>query len=273
MKLRVQSYNFSTGNMIKYQTVKRKYQYATHIHQFTELIIPLKGTLSITTNDTTESLTVGQAAFVLPFQPHSYNSNEYNELAIFVFSSAFIPEIYDTSKGIFQKSAVFTPRKIAFSVFESLIIGKDDFELMDIKGALYLMLNSFVKNVEFTRVPKHYDISAEIVKYISEHIEKKISVKDIAEAIGYTPNHISSVVSRIFGDTLSSVITAIRIEKAMNLLCTTDKSCYNICCECGFGSERNFFRKFKELTGRTPTDYRTSAKMAKHRRDGVVKIF
>jgi len=91
MKLRVQSYNFSTGNMIKYQTVKRKYQYATHIHQFTELIIPLKGTLSITTNDTTESLTVGQVAFVLPFQPHSYNSNEYNELAIFVFSSAFIP--------------------------------------------------------------------------------------------------------------------------------------------------------------------------------------
>ena len=95
MKLRVQSYNFSTENMIKYQMVKRKYHYAPHIHQFAELVIPIKGSLYISVNDVTEKLSVGQAAFVLPFQPHSYTSEEYNELAK--------PIEYATYRPLFKK--------------------------------------------------------------------------------------------------------------------------------------------------------------------------
>ena len=216
---------------------------------------------------------VGQAAFVLPFQPHSYDSEEYNELAIFVFSSTLIPEVYDTSTGVLQKSAVFTPDRVAFSVFEEKIFDRDNFELMEVKGALYLMLNNFTKTVELSRVPKYHDVSANIVNYISEHITEKIRVSDIARSIGYTPNYVSSVVNRVFGENLSSVVTAFRLQKAINMLCNTDKSCYSICYECGFGSERDFFRKFKEFTGKTPTEYRSNAKISKIRNDGVVKHF
>ena len=127
MKLRVQSHNFSTENMIKYQVIKRKYHYAPHIHQFAELVIPLKGSLTITVNENSERLNVGEAAFILPFQPHSYNSEEYNELAIFVFSANLIPEIYDTVNGMLQNGAVFTPERIAFSVFEERIFGNKSF--------------------------------------------------------------------------------------------------------------------------------------------------
>ena len=273
MKLQIQGYNFSSEKIFKYQTIKRKYHYNPHIHQFVELVIPLKGALTITVNDTPEKLNVGQAAFVLPFQPHSYQSEEYNELAIFVFSSTLIPEVYDTSKGILQKSAVFTPEPIAFSVFEDKIFGKDDFDLMTVKGALYLMLNNFSKTVEFSPVTKYHDVSANIVKYISEHITEKISVSDIAKAIGYTPNYVSSVINRVFGENLSSVVTAFRLQKAIHMLCNTDKSCYGICYECGFGSERDFFRKFKAFTSKTPTEYRMNAKISKIRNEGVVKQF
>lgn len=273
MKFQIQGYNFSSEKIFKYQTVKRKYHYNPHIHQFVELVIPLKGALTITVNDTAESLNVGQAAFVLPFQPHGYDSEEYNELAIFVFSSTLIPEVYDTIHGIFQKSAVFTPDPIAFSVFENKIFGKEDFDLMDIKGALYLMLNNFTKTVELSTVSKYHDVSANIVNYVSEHITEKITVSDIAKAIGYTPNYVSSVINRVFGENLSSVVTAFRLQKAINMLCNTDKSCYTVCYECGFGSERDFFRKFKAFTKQTPTEYRTSAKISKNRNEGVVKQF
>ena len=94
----------------------------------------------------------------------------------------------------------------------------------------------------------------------------------MAKAIGYTPNYISSVVNRVFGENLATVIAAIRMEKALYLLCNTDKSCYNICYECGFGSERSFFRKVKELTGSTPTEYRSKSKINKNS-DEVVKHF
>ena len=196
-----------------------------------------------------------------------------NELAIFVFSSTLIPEVYDTSHGILQKSAVFTPDPIAFSVFEEKIFDRDDFDLMDIKGALYLMLNNFTRTAELSDVPKYHDVSANIVKYVSEHITEKITVSDIAKAIGYTPNYVSSVINRVFGENLSSVVTAFRLQKAIHMLCNTDKSCYGICYECGFGSERDFFRKFKEFTNKTPTEYRKNAKISKIRNEGVVKHF
>ena len=58
MKLRVQKNNFSNENTIKYEVVKRKYNYVPHIHQFAELMIPLKGSLSVTVNGVTETLNV-----------------------------------------------------------------------------------------------------------------------------------------------------------------------------------------------------------------------
>ena len=273
MKLRVQKNNFSNENTIKYEVVKRKYHYVPHIHQFAELMIPLKGSLSVTVNGVTETLNVGQAAFVLPFQPHSYTSKEYNELAIFVFSASLIPEIYNTASGMLQKGAVFTPDSIAFSAFEDRIFGRESFELMEIKGTFYLLLNNFLKTVELTRVTKNHEVSANIVKYISEHITEKINVGDIAKAIGYTPNYVSSVINRVFGENLSSVVASIRCEKALYLLGNTDKSCYNICYECGFGSERTFSRKVKELTGRTPTEYRRNSKISKNNDGRIIQHF
>lgn len=273
MKLRVQRLNFSNENTIKYEVVKRKYHYVPHIHQFAELVIPLKGTLSITVNDVTEKLSVGNAALVLPFQAHSYNSEEYNELAIFVFSAILIPEIYNNTNGMLQKGAVFTPERIAFSAFEDRIFGKENFDLMEIKGTFYLLLNNFLKTVELTRVTKYHEVSANIVKYIFEHITEKINVGNIAKAIGYTPNYVSSIINRVFGENLSAVVASIRCEKALYLLCNTDKSCYNICYECGFGSERTFFRNVKELTGRSPTEYRKKSKIPKKDEDRIIKYF
>ena len=159
------------------------------------------------------------------------------------------------------------------SIFEEKIFDKDDFEVMEIKGALYVLLSRFVKTVELSRVPKYHDITTNIVKYISEHITEKISVSDIAKAIGYTPNYVSSIVNRVFGESIYSVISAIRLEKAGFMLCHTNKSCYSICYECGYGSERSFFRQFKGMTGVTPTEYRRNAKMKKTRNDGVIKHF
>lgn len=266
MKVRVQSQNFSE-NIVRYQTVKYKYNFALHIHQFAELVIPLKGALTITVNDVAEKFGVGEAAFVLPFQPHSYRSEEYNELAIFTFAQSFIPEIYNTINGMIQKSSVFTPDRTTLLMFEEKVFEKPELDLMAIKSVIYGMLSTFVKTVELSPVPKYHTVSDSIVKYITEHITEKITLKDLASALGYTPNYISSIINRVFGEGLTSVIATIRFEKAINLLCNTDKSCYNICYECGFGSERTFFRKFKEVIGTTPTDYRLHAKLNQYNKD------
>ena len=53
-------------------------------------------------------------------------------------------------------------------------------------------------------------------------------------------------------------MTTLRVDAASNLLKNTDMSLVDIAFECGFGSERNFYRSFKEFTGLTPKEYRLS---------------
>jgi len=48
----------------------------------------------------------------------------------------------------------------------------------------------------------------------------------------------------------------IRIEKAKELLETTDKTVYDISKEVGYNNEQSFYRNFKKFTGFTPIEYR-----------------
>ena len=86
MQTIVQSSNFSAERAVKFQLLKKRYIYPKHIHQFAELVIPLENDLQITVDGKKEILKPGNAAFVFPFQTHSYYSAEINKLAIFVFS-------------------------------------------------------------------------------------------------------------------------------------------------------------------------------------------
>ena len=102
-------------------------------------------------------------------------------------------------------------------------------------------------------------------------MKEDISVKNIAESLGYSYNYVSTKIKKIFGVNLSSLIAAIRIDKAIDLMTKTDKSCLEISNICGFGSQQSFNRQFKDLIGRTPSDYRSDFAIVET--DDVIKYF
>ena len=53
-------------------------------------------------------------------------------------------------------------------------------------------------------------------------------------------------------------LKTIRIESAKKLLRETQKTMLEIIAECGFGSDRSFYRQFKEAVGESPYKYRTA---------------
>ena len=270
MKLRVQSVNFDSQRSVKLERIERRYHYAMHIHQFAELVFPLSGELKVTLLDREETLNPGQVALISPFQPHGYASNEKNKLSIFVFSPALLPDLFSALNGRIGCKAVFTPEKYTYEIFKN-IVEKHSFELFQIKGAFYLMINDYLSKVELLEGSKGYDISPKIIEYIEEHLKEDISVPSIADSLGYSYNYVSAKIKRIFGVNLSSLVAAIRIDKAIDLMTKTDKSCLEISNICGFGSQQSFNRQFKELIGRTPSDYRSDFAILD--KDDVVKYF
>ena len=94
--------------------------------------------------------------------------------------------------------------------------------------------------------------------YIRSNMEKDLEMDGVAKALGYSYSYFSRAINKIAGFGFNALLAMIRIEKAKRLLRETTKTILEIVIECGFGSERSFYRQFKETTGVSPLRYRSN---------------
>lgn len=94
------------------------------------------------------------------------------------------------------------------------------------------------------------------VQYIREHYNENIVINDLAERYGMSPNYFSSVFKKEVQQSTVNYITEIRMEKAKELLETSDLSVVDIAKKSGYEDSQYFFRVFKKHTGMTPLNYR-----------------
>ncbi len=82
-------------------------------------------------------------------------------------------------------------------------------------------------------------------------------VGTMANDMGMSRSGFQHLYKRIFGVSVMQDITAARISYAKHLLSDTGLGVKAIAEKCGYASEYSFMRRFRELTGRTPTEYRS----------------
>lgn len=92
--------------------------------------------------------------------------------------------------------------------------------------------------------------------YVFCHIHEPLKVKDIADAIGVTPNYLSEQFSQSMGITLKQYIIDEKIESSERLLKYTDYSLQEISSYCAFSSQSRFSEYFERKNGVTPAKYR-----------------
>ena len=91
--------------------------------------------------------------------------------------------------------------------------------------------------------------------YIDHNLEKKITLKDIADIAYMSQSHFSALFKKFNGVSPWEYITIKRVEKAITLLKTTNLSKLDIASRCGFSSHSNFYKMFSQITGKTPSEY------------------
>ncbi len=96
----------------------------------------------------------------------------------------------------------------------------------------------------------------QLISYIKRNCHLKLSINEIASECGYTPEHFSRKFKEHTGIPPTAYITECRIRKAAALLAETEKSIEFILSECGFTDRTAFFKKFSEIMGATPLQYR-----------------
>lgn len=86
--------------------------------------------------------------------------------------------------------------------------------------------------------------------------EASFSVQMAADYMGISKNYFTSLYKEQAGIGFWEYVTKLRMEKAAELLVTTDQMTREISRAVGYESEYHFSRKFKEYTGMPPNVYR-----------------
>ena len=246
-----------------------------HIHQFSELIYILDGSIKVIVGDRREVAHRGDIAIISPFCPHAYFTEEGNTVHMWMllFSGSLVGDrVQDQAIYREYTSSIFTPSKTLKDYLEERMLTTNETPvILDEKGIrhlraiLYPILDEYSSTVPTVSEKRTPDIvkTTVIVKmlaYLSKNFTKNITIKDASKALGYSESHLSHAISNELSTNFRHLLNSFRIDHAKNLLASKNTSIYAISTECGFLSERSFHRAFHSATGITPTEYKQRCK-------------
>ncbi len=102
--------------------------------------------------------------------------------------------------------------------------------------------------------PKH--MVAIVEKYIHDHYMDVLSLDILADKVFLTPHYLSSLFSQEKGIGLNKYIKKVRMDKAEELLKTTNMKVNDICRAVGYTNLSYFCKTFRNEYGVTPDKYR-----------------
>lgn len=88
-------------------------------------------------------------------------------------------------------------------------------------------------------------------------MDPALSASQVAEELGVSVSHLSRIMSRAIGCTFPELLQRYRLEKAADLLRSSDMPIAQLAQQCGFGSASYFTASFKRIYGMVPSGYRT----------------
>jgi len=94
------------------------------------------------------------------------------------------------------------------------------------------------------------------IKYISDHYDEPITVKQLADIENYNVTYYNDWFKEQTGFPPNLYLRYVRISKAKELLVETDFSIMEIAVMVGYSSNSTLTRAFHSLTGMTPKEYR-----------------
>jgi len=242
-----------------------------HVHPSAELLMVFRGELTVhILGGKTERVGVGECAMIFPFQSHSYDRPEGTEYFRFNFLPSLVQTFYTQNENNVGESSVFS---IDFSQYEPFFesVRNGGVSLYKVKGFLYNVIGDYTAAVNLVKKHGDTDVLGKVIAYINEHKNEKLTAADTAAALGYNEKYLSRAITSAAGFGFSVLLSTLRMDYASHLLKTTNRTVVDIAIECGFGSERNFYRRFKEITGYTPKEYRGSSPKTVVINDAVLK--
>jgi len=100
--------------------------------------------------------------------------------------------------------------------------------------------------------------SAIVRDYLHVHFTRNVTLREIANAAGVHPVHVSRAFPRHYGMTVGDYVRALRIDYAARELMATRRPIADIALDAGFASQSHLTRHFRARMGIAPAAYRAA---------------
>lgn len=243
--------------------ISTNFSYPPHLHPYIEIAYVVEGTTEITINDRTSTLNSGDSAISFPNDVHSYNNKEFSKILIFIFSSEITSDFFSKRMNKTLENSFFTSSLIGSEITPLFTMLREEFTAANnkyvIKGLLYAILGRFDPYFKLKNSEHSYNSTTQsLLSYIENHYHENISLDSVAHDLGFSKFYLSRIFSNKIGYQFNDYVNRLRINKAQKLLSESQLSITSIAMECGFESQRNFNRIFKEHTNMTPSEFKSS---------------
>lgn len=172
------------------------------------------------------------------------DNHHYSAMYIkFVFSNV-IQELYHEN--------IFTEERQLEQEIDRLYNCTDIMQILEITEKCIREFEVFInRSVKDSR-----DEVTAVKNYIYSHYSEKLSLETLAEKVFLSSGYLSFVFKKETGMNLNRFIRVFRMEKAKELLCTTNIKVAQISEKVGFANVSYFCRSFREYYGISPESYR-----------------
>lgn len=96
------------------------------------------------------------------------------------------------------------------------------------------------------------------IHYMKENLEKRLTLIEIAKAVGYSSSHFSIIFKKETGYAPLNYFNLLKIQQACFLLDTTEMKIKQICYKIGIEDAYYFSRLFRKIMGVSPRAYKKS---------------
>lgn len=250
-----------------------------HWHDEMELIYIKKGKGIVHVDFRTYPVSGPTIVLILPGQLHSIEQFEQASMEyenIIFHPGMLIPKSIDSCscefiqpllRGQITVPTVFTP---VYPYYEDVVAPIDacdeisktkpqGYELY-IKSMLFqffFILNNRCRNL--TQPPKNrktLDKMKVIIKYVENHYAEKITIREIADVVGFSESHFMRYFKEIMDTSFIEYLKDYRLAMSARLLQASEASILEVSQEVGFENLSYFNREFKKRYGVTPSQYR-----------------
>lgn len=228
-----------------------------HADDVYRILLLTEGKLQVSLSRGRYTVKADEFLYLTPKSPFSFvgGTGEEFRLLLVEFTTSYIEMFFPQKKGIYNLKHL--PKDL--SECEETLLASQKKHPKDASTALYFFLLFLRKNIR-----KSVDISLKTndtrilpaVKEIEEHYASPLSLPELAEKCGLTPQYFCRLFRELTNKTPIAYITEVRMNAAARLLSETDMTEASVATGVGYTNFNYFLRIFKRHFTLLPSEYR-----------------